>query len=263
MENNNDYYAENFRDPAEHKHNTQGKRLTQKKFLSATNGPPDLTARERCVEKVPNFRTGNAATDETRQQQQVEAVDPDQILGLVQFQHFLAKHLVHGGIHKPQVLLRLGADVVEIQRTIHIRNMVHHWPQLLLAVDVVELKVHVLADVHCVTVELGERKTHVFFLFGWNRGILVPHTADPAGARIELQRQQVLLVPLSLPVAAAVSAQQHGQKVGHDDAPVRGVDLCVSVAAAVPIRVNFRFLLLKENKNKRMDTLCACTVDQI
>ena len=194
------------------------------------------------MEKVPNFRTGNATTDKTRQQQQVEAVDPDQILGLVQFEHFFAEHLVHGRIHKPQVLLSLGADVVKIQGTIHIRNMVHHRPQLLLAVDVVELEVHVLADVHRVAVELGERKTHVFFLFGRNRCVLVPHTADPAGARVQLQRQQILLVPLGLPVAPAVAAQQHGQKIRHDDASVGGVDLCVGVAAAVPIRVNFCFL---------------------
>jgi len=194
------------------------------------------------VEKVPNFGTGNAATDEAGQQQQVEAVDPHEVIGLIQLEHFLAEHLMHGGIHKPQVLLGLGTNVVEVQGSIHIRNVVHHRPQLLLAVDVVELEMHVLTDVDRVAVQLRERKTHVFFLFGRNRRVLVPDTAHPAGAGVQLQRQQVLLVPLCLPAASGVAAQQHGQKVRHDDAAVRGVDLRVRVAATVPIGVNFRFL---------------------
>ena len=110
------------------------------------------------MEKVPNLRTGNASADETRQKKEVEAVDPNQVARLIQLEHFLAKHLVHRGVHKPQVLLGLGRDVVQIQRAVDIGNVVHDRPQLLLAVHIVKLKVHVLGDVHSVAVELGQRE---------------------------------------------------------------------------------------------------------
>ena len=60
---------------------------------------------------------------------------------------------------------------------------------------------HVLRDVHSVAVELGEREGDVLLLFGRNGRVLVPHAAYPAGAGVELQREQVLFVPLGLPVA--------------------------------------------------------------
>jgi len=240
------------------------------------------------VEKVPNFRTGDASADETGQKKEVEAVDPDQIARLIQLEDLLAEHLVYSGVHKPQVLLRLGGNIVQVQRAIHICNMVHDGPQLLLAVNIVELEMHVLRDVHGVAVELRERERDVFLLLGRNGGVLVAHAAHPAGPRVELQRQKVLLVPLGLPVALnewwmktirvrknvnvyikrtsvtirengtpiseveivqmyylAVSGEEHGQEVGHDDASVVGVDLRhvrPARAAAVPLRVLLRFL---------------------